>query len=218
MDKKKLILVGGGGNCKVVLSILEKIDNLNVVGIIDQKSNIGRSLKGIKIIGTDEDLSDIYRSGVQYGFVTVGSIKSNLRRFQLFSVLKTIGYELPIIISPDTIIDKNTKIGEGTVIMPGSIINVDSEIGKNCIINSGATIEHDCKIGNHCHIAPGVNISGGINIGDLSFIGTGATVIHGIQIGRNVTIGAGSVVIKDIPDNAIAVGNPSRMIGKNNLV
>ena len=75
MDKKRLILVGGGGNCKVVLSILEKNDNFNVVGITDLKSNVGRFIKGIKIIGTDEDLSDIYMSGVQYGFVTFGSIK-----------------------------------------------------------------------------------------------------------------------------------------------
>lgn len=34
----------------------------------------------------------------------------------------------------------------------------------------------------------------------------------GVTIGRNAVIGAGSVVTKDIPDNAVAVGNPARVI------
>jgi acetyltransferase-like isoleucine patch superfamily enzyme len=48
--------------------------------------------------------------------------------------------------------------------------------------------------------------------GELSFIGISAIIIQGIKIGKNVTIGAGSVVIKDIPDNAVVVGNPGKVI------
>ena len=36
-----------------------------------------------------------------------------------------------------------------------------------------------------------------------------------IMIGDNVTIGAGSVVVKDIPDNAVVVGNPAKIIKYN---
>ena len=39
-----------------------------------------------------------------------------------------------------------------------------------------------------------------------------AIVIPCIKIGSNVTIGAGTVVISDIPDNAVVVGNPGRII------
>ena len=48
--------------------------------------------------------------------------------------------------------------------------------------------------------------------GELSFIGIDTTIIQGIKIGKNVTIGAGSVIIKDIPDNVIIVGNPTKII------
>ena len=48
--------------------------------------------------------------------------------------------------------------------------------------------------------------------GELSFIGIGSTIIQEVTIGKNVTIGAGSVAIKDIPDNAIALGNPAEII------
>lgn len=127
-------------------------------------------ISGIKIIGTDDDLKDIYKSSLHNALITVGSIKDNIKRYRLFNMAREIGYEFLVIISPEAIVDKSIRIDEGTVIMPGSIINIDSSIGKNFIINTGAIIEHDCKIGNHCHIAPGVYISGAVNIGELSFI------------------------------------------------
>ena len=211
MTKKKIILIGGGGHCKVVISILKKLDNFEIAGISDNYK-AGNLLSGIKILGTDDDLENIYKSGIHYALITVGSIRDNTKRYELFNMVRKIGFIFPIIISQEAIVDESVKLGEGTIIMPGSIINIDSSIGKNCIINTGTTIEHDCKIGNHCHIAPGVNISGTVNIGKLSFIGTNATIIQSIKIGKNVTIGAGSVIIKDIPDNVIAVGNPAKII------
>lgn len=211
MAKKKIVLIGGGGHCKVVISILNKLDEFEIVGIVDI-NKAGNLISGIKIIGTDNDLKDIYKSGIHYAIITVGSTKDNTKRYTLFNTAKEIGYEFPVIISPEAIVNKSVKIDEGTVVMPGSIINIDSSIDKNCIINTGAIIEHDCKIEDHCHIAPGVHISGVVNIGELSFIGIGATIIQGIRIGKNVTVGAGSVVIKDIPDNVIALGNPAKII------
>jgi len=211
MSKKKIVLIGGGEHCKVVISILKELDNFEIEGIVDNYK-AGSLISGIKIIGTDDDLEDIYKSGIHYVLITVGSTKDNTKRHRLFNMAKEIGYKFPVIISPEAIVDESVKIDEGTVIMPGSIINIDSSIGKNCIINTGAIIEHDCKIGNHCHIAPGVHISGEANIGELSFIGIGATIIQGIKIGKNVTIGAGSVVIKDIPDDVITVRNPAKIL------
>lgn len=211
MAKKKIVLIGGGGHCKVVISILKKLDNFEILGIVDNYK-AESLISGIKIIGTDDDLKDIYKNSIHNALITVGSIKDNIKRYRLFNMAREIGYKFPVIFSPEAIVDENVKIDEGTVIMPGSIINIDSSIGKNCIINTGAIIEHDCKIGNHCHIAPGAHISGTVNIGELSFIGIGATIIQGIKIGKNVTIGAGSVVIKNIPDNVIALGNSAKII------
>jgi len=211
MAKKKIVLIGGGGHCKVVISILKNLDNFEIVGIVDNYK-AGNLISGIKIIGTDDDLKAIYKSGIHNALITVGSVKDNTKRYRLFNMAREIGYKFPVIISPEAIIDKSVKIDKGTVVMPGSIINIDSSIGKNCIINTGSIIEHDCKIENHCHIAPGVHVSGSVEVGELSFIGIGVTIIQEIKIGKNVTIGAGSMVIKDIPDNVIVLGNPAKIV------
>jgi acetyltransferase-like isoleucine patch superfamily enzyme len=43
-------------------------------------------------------------------------------------------------------------------------------------------------------------------------VGSGATILSNLTIGENAIIGAGSVVTKDVPDNAVVVGNPARVI------
>lgn len=106
------------------------------------------------------------------------------------------------------------------------------EVGNNFFANYNLVILDVGKviIGENVQIAPNVSIytaghpvhpdsrnSGyeygiSITIGDNVWIG-GSTVINpGVHIGNNVVIGSGSVVTKDIPDNAIAVGNPCRVI------
>lgn len=106
------------------------------------------------------------------------------------------------------------------------------EVGNNFYSNYNLTILDVGKvvIGENVMIAPNVSIytaghpihpdsrnSGyeygiGITIGDNVWIG-GSTVINpGVHIGTNVVIGSGSVVTKDIPDNALAAGNPCKVI------
>ena len=51
-----------------------------------------------------------------------------------------------------------------------------------------------------------------VEIGDYAWIGAGATVLPGVRVGCHAVIGASSVVTKDVPDYAVAVGNPARVI------
>lgn len=50
-----------------------------------------------------------------------------------------------------------------------------------------------------------------VRIGNRVWIGSNSTILPGVTIGNNAIIGAGSVVTRDIPDNAVAVGNPARV-------
>ena len=51
-----------------------------------------------------------------------------------------------------------------------------------------------------------------IRIKRNAWIGARVSILPGVTIGENAIVGTGSVVTKDIPDNAIAVGNPARVI------
>lgn len=52
-------------------------------------------------------------------------------------------------------------------------------------------------------------------IGDNVTLGANVIIIGDVIIGNNVTVGAGSVVVKDVPDNAVVVGNPAKIIKYN---
>lgn len=109
-------------------------------------------------------------------------------------------------------VSRFTKVGEGTVIMPKVCINAEVEIGIHCIINTGCIIEHECVIEDFVHISPGASLAGNITVKKGAHIGLGANIIQGITIGENSVIGAGAVILKDVPANAIVVGNPGKIL------
>ena len=49
-------------------------------------------------------------------------------------------------------------------------------------------------------------------IREYAWVGAGASILPGVYIGRHAIVGAGSVVTKDVPDYAVAVGNPAKVI------
>jgi len=59
-------------------------------------------------------------------------------------------------------------------------------------------------------------LAGNVEVGEGTHVGIGASVIQGVKIGKWATIGAGAVVIKDVPDFAVVVGSPARIIKYNN--
>jgi acetyltransferase EpsM len=59
------------------------------------------------------------------------------------------------------------------------------------------------------------SLAGNVLVGEGTQIGINATIRQGIKIGKWATIGAGAVIIKDVPDYAVVVGNPGKIIRYN---
>jgi sugar O-acyltransferase (sialic acid O-acetyltransferase NeuD family) len=118
-------------------------------------------------------------------------------------------------IHPSVILSKFATLGNGNMLLHGSIVQAQSRIANHVIINTGTNVDHDCVIEDYVHLAPGVVLCGCVSVGEGAFIGAGTVVIPGKKIGAWATVGAGSVVISDIPEFAVAVGNPAKVIKYN---
>lgn len=191
-------MYGAGGHAKVVKEIAEAL-GIEVRGVIDDDKE-KEVFEGCRVYHQAQGLKPI-----------VICIGSNEGRERVAACLEegSIGEAL---IYPTADISARAEIGAGTVVMAGVVINSGARIGRHCIVNTGATIDHECVIEDFCHISPGVNLCGNVHVGRGSHIGVGASVIPGIRIGRNVTVGAGAAVVRDIPDNVVAAGVPTKII------
>lgn len=208
----KLILLGCGGHALAVIDSINRMNEFDVMGILDVPINVDKTVLGVKVIGTDDLLAKVFASGVKKAFICVGSVGNYSLRQKLYNKIRNIGFELPNIIDPSAIVSDNAMLGKGIYIGKGSIINASAKIGDLAIINTGSIIEHNVEIGEFSHVAPGAIVCGNVKMGDYTHIGAGATVIQGRTIGNNTIIGAGSVVVKDIDANSKAYGAPCRIV------
>lgn len=124
-------------------------------------------------------------------------------------------------------------IGRGTSLScKGGAIEVgdNTNISGNCMLisESKLVLGKNILVAGMCYLIAGGNHSfertdipvvrqpmvqkGGITIGDNCWLGANVTVLDGVTIGRDSIVGAGSVVTESIPEFAIAVGVPARVV------
>jgi sugar O-acyltransferase (sialic acid O-acetyltransferase NeuD family) len=198
---KKILLIGGGRHLNSCVDVIREQKKYSIIGYLDKNLKKNRRDE-IKNLGNDNQLV-ILRKKIKHAHVTIGQIINLKIREKVFNKLKKLKFDLPIILSPFSVISKSSTIGEGTIIMHGAIINANAKIGKNCIINTGAIIEHDATIGNHCHISTGAIINGGAIIGNNSFIGSGSIIKQEIKVGSKCFINSNLFINNNLKTNQI---------------
>ncbi|AVO40465.1 acyltransferase [Simplicispira suum] len=120
----------------------------------------------------------------------------------------------------------DARIGENCNICAHALIESDVIIGDNVTVKSGVYIWNGTRIEDNVFLGPNATLTNdpmprsrkypekfsGITLKNGCSIGAGATILPGITIGENAMVGAGAVVTKDVPANAVVVGNPAKII------
>jgi len=125
-------------------------------------------------------------------------------------------------------IDDGSKIGTFVEIQKGVTIGKNCKISSHTFICEGVHIEDNVFIGHNVtfindKFPRATNEDGSLQnekdwdcietyVEQGATIGSSATILCGVRIGKKAVIGAGAVVTKDVPPNAVAVGNPARVI------
>ena len=126
------------------------------------------------------------------------------------------------------------EIGDNTKIGAFVEVQKNATIGKNCKISSHTFICEGVDIEDNVFIGHGVTFindsypratsaNGGLQteadwkvektkVCKGASIGSGSTILSNVTVGENAIVGAGSVVTKDVPANAIVVGNPAKLL------
>jgi len=201
---KNIKIYGAGGHSKVIIDLAENL-GYTVSKVYDDF--LDRS-KDLLEVGTP-DLCNDKEDFLSDNDPLIIAIGNNHTRAIL---AKNIKSRFGILIHPAAVVSKYATLGKGTVVNCGGIVQAGASIGEHVIINTGALVDHDTKIGDFVHVSPNVSLTGHVEIGEGTHIGAGAVVIPNVKVGKWCVIGAGAVIIRDVPDYAVVVGNPGRII------
>jgi acetyltransferase-like isoleucine patch superfamily enzyme len=131
------------------------------------------------------------------------------------------------IIGDQACVRERCVVGEDVVVGRGSLVENDTTVGDRTKIQADAYVTAYSTLEEDVFIAPGVittndNFMGrtekrhglrkGPTIRRGARVGAGAVICPAVEIGAEAFVGAGAVVVKDVPPQAVVVGNPARVL------
>ncbi len=219
MESKKIAIIGSGGFGREVLWLIREYNShyrtgngkepLEVVGFITNETSMhGKILCDVPVL---EQYDWLLSNPDVYAICGIGDPRGRIQATKYF---EEKGVKFLTIVHPSVKMSEYVEIGNGCVICAGNILTTQVKIGNHVHINLNSTVGHDVVINDFVTISPGVNVSGRVEIGRGTFMGTNSTVLERLRIGKGAIIGAGSVVNKNVEENVVSVGIPSRSIKK----
>ncbi|MEB0029004.1 DapH/DapD/GlmU-related protein [Pseudomonas sp. MH9.2] len=135
-------------------------------------------------------------------------------------------------------IGKDTRVWQYAVVFDGAVIGENCNICAHTLIEKGVTVGNNVTVKSGVYLWEGTVIADDVFIGpNATFtndamprskiypekfsgitvkrgasIGANATILPGVTIGTEAMVGAGAVVVVDVPDRAVVVGNPAKVI------
>lgn len=204
------VIVGCGGHGRVVLDILMRARQHQVIGFLDSNPAVhGRRVDGVPILGPLQALPDLRSQGVRGAVVAIGD--NGVRR-SFADEIEAMGFELINAVHPSSNIAHNVTLGRNLVIAAGALVCAHCQIGDSAILNTGCIVDHESMIGTAVHICPGARLAGRVTVESGAFVGIGATIIQGVRIGCEAIVGGGAVVIRDVAPMSTVVGVPARTL------
>jgi sugar O-acyltransferase (sialic acid O-acetyltransferase NeuD family) len=200
-----IYIYGASGHAKVIVETLEQCGFVEFLLIDDFTKNT--CLLDYQIVHSNNKAISIHLNNLIIAIGENKIRKTIVNKFILDNFINAI--------HPSAVISKRAKIGLGNAIMSNASINSGALIKNHCIINTNTSVDHDCVIEDFVHLSPNVALAGNVFIGEGAHVGIGVSIIQGIKIGKWCKIGAGAVIISDVPDYAVVVGNPGKIIKYN---
>ncbi|AHV91290.1 glycosyl transferase [Bordetella holmesii] len=198
---QRICLLGAGGLGREIQAWLDE----HVVGFVDTRDEMqGKEVAGLPILGRPEDVP--IADGLSF-LCAVGSPR--IKRLLVAGILARGGHMLAL---PPRMLGARSEFGVSCA-FDGVRVSPDCRVADYVHLSAGVVVGHDSEIGAYCHIGEGVFIGGECRIEEDVVIHPRACISRGVVIGKGAEIGLGAVVLRDVPAEAVMVGNPARRVG-----
>jgi sugar O-acyltransferase (sialic acid O-acetyltransferase NeuD family) len=196
------------GQAKIVAELAAAHGTFEVAGLIDDfPENAERTVLGLTVLGTRDDLGRLRSSGIEALLVGFGE---SIGRAAIIELASAAGLELPNLLHETSVRYPSAVIGRGVQVFPLAHVGPNAFLGDGVLVNTAAVVEHDAVLESGAVVLPNATLSGRVHVGRDATIGAGATVLPDVTVGAEATVGAGAVVVKDVLPGERVAGVPAR--------
>ena len=151
-----LILVAASGLAREVLSMLDRLPQFSIVGILDDEPGLhGTSVRGVPILGP---LDAVARYPEAQLLLCAG--RGSARR-HISERLATLGVDdgrYATVTDPSATVSRTCSIGAGSILLAQSALTADVRLGRHVVVMPNATLTHDNVLEDFATVCAGVSL------------------------------------------------------------
>lgn len=210
-----IVIIGAGGAAISTVDVAERTGR-TVRCLVDENGLVapGALWHGIPMVGSLDEAfalgsisNDLAQIEVAIG---VGNGANRLRIARRLSTSRPM-LRYATLVSPAAIVSPRARVAAGCLVGGTTLVGGDCVVGEHAFLLD-VTLGHGDALGVGVTLAPGVRLAGDVTLGDRTTVGMNATVREGVKVGADVIIGANTFVSRDVPDGAVVVGVPGRIL------
>jgi acetyltransferase EpsM len=204
---------GGGALAAFAIGRLAALGRVACIGFLNDAEAVGTPISGYPVLGPFSSWN-----GLPPATQFIAPLHKARQMRARAGVIRGLGVprsRWATVVDPDAVVAPDAVHGVGLFASAGCSIMCGAQVGDHVVVRNGAHVAHDCSIGDFAFVGVNAVVCGYATVREGAHIAPGALVREGVTIGRYSVVGLGAVVVKDVPDGAVVVGNPARVIDAN---
>lgn len=211
---KKVIILGGSGAGLIAASIVERNNEMQLLGFLNNDFNEGDYIrsysKKIPVLGKMNEVNKFIEEDDVFAFVAFEGIRDPYKSYEYLKSLKIPTNKLINIIDKMSVVPEGyCELGKGILVAPFSQMSPGAHVSDHCLMLGNSFLGHDSYLEEFVKLTTNSVVGADVRIGLGTTVGTNSVIRERVSIGKFCLIGSGSVVVKDVPDNTVVVGNPA---------